>query len=131
MARLEWNDAYATGIVALDYEHGLLLDTVNMTCDRLHDAATHEDLAEGLALLYERVCAHFALEESLMHDAKYALYAVHKAEHERLVDAMRDMMDAYDDGVCEHCNQTLDECLLVWFDQHFRTTDSQLRSMAR
>ncbi|MCC6202077.1 MAG: hemerythrin domain-containing protein [Gammaproteobacteria bacterium] len=128
MARLDWNTAYVTGLAALDYEHGLLLDTVNATCARVRAAACDDEIADSLADLYERVCAHLALEESLMREARDPWYAVHRADHERLADTMRDIMDAFDEGVCGHCDKRLDECLVIWFDQHFRSIDGGVRS---
>ena len=123
MTRLEWNAAYATGIVPLDYEHRLLLDAVNATCARVRDAASDEEISDLLADLYERVSTHLALEERVMQEVARSWYAIHKADHEQLGEAIRDIMDAFDDGVCGHCDKRLEECLVIWFDQHFRTIE--------
>lgn len=129
MTRLEWKEAYATGVPALDYEHHVLIDNVNSSCDALGAAADPEAVRGCLASLYEHACAHFALEERVMREAGYALYAVHKAGHEKLIDTLRDMMDSFEDDTCGNCNRALDECLVSWFDSHFQIEDGQLQRM--
>lgn len=131
MLRVDWKDEYNTGIEALDHEHRLLVETVNAACDSLGRLASPDEVADCLGLLYERVCAHFALEEQLMRQSKYALYAVHKEGHEKLLERMREMMDAFQDGVCTGCNRKLDECLVSWFEQHFQLEDGRLATLKR
>jgi hemerythrin len=58
-----------------------------------------------------------------MREVDRSWFTTHKADQERLADAMRDIMDAYDEGVCGHCDKRLEECLVIWFDQHFRAID--------
>ena len=44
-----------------------------------------------LAALHDRIAAHFALEERVMRDRGYREYREHKADHERLLDEIRDL----------------------------------------
>jgi hemerythrin-like metal-binding protein len=120
MARLDWNEAYATGVTVLDYEHRALIDIINSSCDALRAEGDPDTVRDQLASLYERACSHFALEEKLMREVRYELYAAHKTGHEKLVDSLRDMMDSFEDGRCRNCKRSLDECLVSWFDGHFR-----------
>jgi hypothetical protein len=38
------------------------------------------------------------------------------------------MMDAYEEGLCETCKKTLEECLTAWFYKHFRTQDAHFEA---
>ena len=85
-------------------------------------------MADFLGELYTRITAHFALEEKIMRDNDYDEYQDHKADHERLLDDIRDLMDDYEDGVyvdVERFGIRLDE----WFSEHFRTRDARLHKM--
>jgi hemerythrin len=121
MPTLEWKPEYQTGIAGIDYEHRRLVDTINSICDNLAGKEVRDDVLECLGQLYERICTHFALEENMMQERQYPLYSGHKAQHTQLLEHFRTMMDAYEDGDCERCGKTLDECLISWFSQHFQT----------
>jgi hemerythrin len=64
-----------------------------------------------------------------MRQNKFALYDVHKANHEKLLDEIRYMMDAYDAGQCENCGMTLIECLDGWFHKHFDAAEARLQDL--
>lgn len=53
----------------------------------------------------------------------------HKADHERLLEKMRTMMDAFEAGACETCGKTLDDCLTAWFRQHFQIEDPRFQTL--
>jgi len=60
-----------------------------------------------------------------MRDAHYDELAQHKADHERLLDEIRDIMDSVED------NQDIDDGELsarleTWFARHFETHDARL-----
>jgi len=129
MPVIEWKDEFATGIAYIDYEHRRLVALINRICADLDLADATAAVADGLGQLYAQVSAHFALEEHLMRENRYALYDLHKDDHERLLDEMRYMMDAYDAGACENCSKTLHECLSDWFHKHFKVADAQLKDL--
>ncbi len=129
MPLLDWKDEFETGIVYIDYEHRRLVELINETCANLGPHSSDERVAECLGDLYARICAHFALEERLMREKKYALYEVHKADHEKLLEEMRYMMDAFEAGACETCGKTLDDCLSAWFHKHFKTEDARFETL--
>jgi hemerythrin len=78
-----------------------------------------------LGEIYARISAHFALEESLMRAKRYAHFDEHKADHERLLDEIRDIMDDYEDRRIFDAEQ-LAQRLGTWFTVHFRTHDARL-----
>ena len=120
MQHFDWKPEYQTGLACIDYEHQQLVNTINSVCANLSNKDVSEEVLEQLGQLYEKINTHFALEEKLMLEQQYHLYSGHKAQHARLLENIRTMMDAYEDGNCDSCNKTLDECLISWFSQHFR-----------
>ena len=121
MQYLDWKPEYKTGLDCIDYEHRQLVNTINAVCENLTGNNAVEEVLEQLGLLYEKINTHFALEEKLMQEQQYQLYSEHKEQHAQLLENIRTMMDAYEDGSCDTCNKTLDECLISWFSQHFQT----------
>ena len=131
MPVLDWDDEFETGIDYIDYEHRRLVALINQVAETLVNAGPPEAIADCLGELYAQACAHFALEESLMREKKYELFEAHKADHERLLEEFRRMMDAFENGECDTCGVTLDECLRSWFYKHFQTKDARFETLAR
>ncbi len=124
MTLLQWKQEYSVGIESVDYEHKKLIDLIN----RLHDAW----LAQGDELsvqaffgdLFRGISGHFALEEAFMRERSYDQLAVHKADHERLLEEIRDIMDDFDN--CGYSTDKLGLRLEAWFARHFETHDARL-----
>lgn len=121
-------DNLNTGIDGLDYEHRKLVGVMEEICDSYDRGETL--VSELFGTLYSRVSAHFALEESIMREKNYALYDQHKADHERLLDRIRFMMEAYEKGLCADCDTSLRDCLEEWLAEHVANADMALRSLA-
>ena len=125
MSLVEWKDEYSLGVPDIDHEHRELIELINELYESVSAAGTEMNALDFLGELYARITAHFALEEKLMREARYDEYPDHKADHERLLDDIRDLMDDYEDGVyvdVEEFGKRLDE----WFSEHFRTRDARL-----
>ncbi len=131
MPLIDWKDEFETGIDFIDYEHRRLVRTINELCDSLEQAGAETSVSDCFGKLYAQVTAHFALEESVMRERKYGKFALHKADHERLLDEIRYIMESYEDGACESCEETLGNCLRAWFAGHFQTEDARFRNMRR
>ena len=128
MRYLEWKEEYKTGIESVDYEHRLLIDTINGACENLRRSLSPDAVSDCLGLLYQRVRAHFALEEKFMRKWGYRLYSLHKAEHEKLLERIRRMMDSLRNGACNGRDNTLDEYLLTLFQQYLQTDGGRLKT---
>lgn len=124
MTLLQWKDRYSVGIESVDYEHKELIDLIN----RLHDtwmAKGAEPSVEGFfGDLFRGISAHFALEERFMRERGYDQLAVHKRDHERLLDEIRDIMDDFERD--EQSAEKLAARLEAWFARHFETHDAHL-----
>jgi len=125
MALLEWRDDFNTRIPSVDYEHRQLFDVINQLYERL--GMGDDDVVDAfMAALHDKIAAHFALEERVMRDAGYLGYAEHKADHERLLDEIRDLMEAQREGAYRNQAHRLGERLERWFSVHFNTQDVRL-----
>jgi len=130
MSLASLKEGLRTGIDSLDYEHRKLIGVMEALCDSFDRAESAHEVSDLFGALYAQASAHFALEESIMRGKKYAFYDAHKADHERLLDQIRRMMEAYENGMCTDCGTTLRACLEVWLAGHVADADTGLRTLA-
>ena len=126
MPLIEWKREFELGIVSVDHEHRELIELINELHAHLGADATPELVGAFLGEIYARISAHFALEETVMRDIRYDGLAPHKADHEALLDDVRDIMDAYDSGAYVDYENVLSDQLQAWFTRHFKTEDARL-----
>ncbi len=130
MSLTSLKDGLRTGIDGLDYEHRKLVEVMEALCNSFDRAGSAGEVSDLFATLHAGASAHFALEESIMREKKYPFYDTHKADHERLLDKIRFMMEAYEDGMCTDCGTSLQTCLETWFAGHVADADTGLRALA-
>ena len=130
MPLLEWKSDYAVGVDSVDHEHRELIALINELHEALSKPGEELSVEEFLGEIYAKIAAHFALEERVMREQGYDQFEDHKADHERLLDDIRDIMDdhelrgAFDD-------ETLSARLSDWFGTHFREKDARLHKHLR
>ena len=122
---LVWKSEYSLGIPDVDHEHQELFDLINELHARLFEPGSGTTVADFLGELFSKISSHFALEEKLMRDGRYAELPAHKADHERLLDEIRDLMDDYEDGGYVDLDRFAGD-LERWFSVHFSTHDAAL-----
>jgi len=125
MALIQWQPQFEIGIPAIDHEHRLLIGVINQLHASLAKDAPKSDILDFLGDVHADITAHFALEEKTMRDLGYNEYEAHKADHERLLDEIRDIMDAFEADAYFDYSETLSQQLERWFSEHFRTLDSR------
>jgi len=125
MSLIAWDEKFSVGIASVDHEHRELIGLVNDAHDRLMRPGAKDTVPDFLGEIYARISAHFALEEKLMRVERYDRYDEHKADHERLLDDIRDIMDDYEDDR-NFDESRFAERLRTWFTEHFRTHDARL-----
>ena len=113
MAYLDWNPAFETGIPGIDYEHHRLVDMLNEINEMISNEVEPHKVADTLGGLHALATAHFALEERIMRDQKYARLEGRQQIHYRLLDEVRDIMDAYESGSFR-VGKSLPETLKEW-----------------
>jgi hemerythrin len=122
MTLIAWRKEFETGIAEVDHEHRELVALINRLADDVVAGADKERVQSFLGEVFARIAAHFALEESVMRKHRYDEYEAHKAEHENLLDDIRDIMDAAEADYTEALSTTVAD----WFVGHFKTKDARL-----
>jgi len=128
MTLIEWQDSFAIGIESVDHEHRELISSINNLDQRLSDEAPRVEIEIVLGEIESAIGAHFALEEKAMRDLGYDQYEEHKADHEYLLDDIRDIADAYGEGVYAEMSNVLSDHMKIWFSDHFRLMDARLHN---
>ena len=131
MTLLEWRDDFSIGIEEVDHEHHQLIDLINELHAELGGSRSRKRIEGFLGEILCGISAHFALEEKVMRARHYGAFADHKADHERLLDDLRDLMDEHAGGAVLD-QDAFAARLADWFSSHFRTQDARLhRFLAR
>lgn len=126
MVLMEWKEEYRIGIPAVDYEHQELIALLNDLYEGLSGEIDQGVIADFLGEVYARISAHFALEERVMAERGYDQLAEHKADHELLLDDIRDIMDESEMTDPSLLAAVLGPRLENWFGDHFKTQDARL-----
>lgn len=129
MALLQWKERYSVGIGAVDYEHKELIALINRLYAEFLSKGPSSSVEAFFGDLLKGISAHFALEETFMIERQYDQFPQHKADHERLLDELREMMDdelIYHDLGGALDKGTLPDRLHAWFSRHFETHDGRL-----
>jgi hemerythrin len=122
MSLITWRKEFETGIPEVDHEHRELVTLINRLSDDVIAGADKERVQAFLGEVFARIAAHFALEESVMRKHGYDEYEAHKAEHEDLLDEIRDIMDQAEASYAESLSAKVGD----WFVGHFKTKDARL-----
>ena len=125
MTKLLWSDDFSIGIASIDHEHQELIKLINVICDAL-EANVKVDIPKDVLFdeLYTKISAHFALEEKIMRDQDYDRFQEHKADHEKLLDELREIMDNEEDSGSDSAEKLV-KTLSDWFGIHFKTEDAR------
>ncbi|WP_432817046.1 bacteriohemerythrin [Sulfitobacter sp. JB4-11] len=127
MVLLEWKPEFSVGDPAVDHEHKELIDLVNRAAGSILENLSEEEIDKSFGDLLHGISAHFAHEERQMRTSTYDQLDAHKADHERLLDALRDIMDE-ERHAPEQSAERLVEILSDWFIGHFSTHDARLHN---
>ena len=123
MPLITWRKEFETGIAEVDHEHQELVALINRLADDITAGADKARVQAFLGEVFARIAAHFALEEWVMRKHGYDEYEAHKAEHESLLDEIRDIMDEADEA---DFSGSLSATVADWFVGHFKTKDARL-----
>jgi len=134
MALIEWREEFCTGVPGVDYEHQELIREINSIYALVDDKADKENVIDGLGDIYGSISAHFALEEQMMEKHNYDHFKEHQADHERLLDDIRDITEEFEStdfgSATELDAEKFKQKLNDWFQIHFSTHDSRLHGLA-
>jgi len=125
MSLMQWKTEYSVGVESMDDEHREMIDLINEIYDRLESDPDADQVEECLGDIFSTISMHFALEERLMRKNNYEEYQAHKADHEDLLDQIRDLMDDFAADTASGAVK-LEQGLSAWFAGHFSTFDARL-----
>ena len=125
MRLLDWKEDFSTGVASADADHRELIDTINRLYAEFGDPDHPRDAASLIADVLTAVAIHFAEEEDLMRSRAYLGFERHKEDHDRLLDDLHDMMEAFA-GADEPDSVELSLRLEPWFTRHFNSYDAAM-----
>lgn len=127
MAYFAWSDDLQVGNSFIDNDHQKLIALVN----RLHDAMAQgqgkDILGKILDELIRYTREHFKREEDHMQKIRYADFAAHKQEHDKLIKEVVDLQSKFSAGNGMLTVQ-VSGFLRNWLVNHIMKTDKKLAS---
>ncbi len=130
MDYFEWNDALKVGNQLIDQDHFELVTLVNELHQAVQEGKSTDALAKILQALLNYTREHFQREELLMEHIAYADIESHKAMHQKLLDQVLVLQDAFERGRSEVASNTA-ELLRYWLTHHIMRTDKKLSQAIR
>lgn len=131
MSRVTWTNEFKLGLPAIDADHRELLDLCNEFLEAAQADRAITDLAIILDRLIQRTRAHFLAEERLLDRHGYPGFAIHKAEHERLLAQAATLKARYSEthqgDDLRHLTVETADFLQTWLLDHICTNDRPYR----
>ena len=120
MPLLEWSEALALGQSAMDRTHREFVELLNRV-----GAAGEADLLEQLDAFIAHTEAHFGQEEKWMEAMRFPPLHCHRAEHEGVLDIMREVRARIAGGE-PHYGPVMARAIAEWFPLHAQSMDAVL-----
>lgn len=121
---LKWKAAYNVGIESIDQQHRKLVTLINSLQTAI-DYNTGESFErEALDALVDYTKTHFKYEEDLMEQNGYPAFAAHRAEHERMIANVDEVLASYREDP-DNAMQNANAFLKDWLINHINGTDKQ------
>ena len=122
--RIDWKDEYSVGIESIDEQHKKLINLIN-TLQTIVDYTSEEKLErECLAAVVDYTRTHFVYEEELMKNYGYPDFEAHKAQHQKMIDKVNNLLAEYENNRERAMRHALD-FLKQWLVRHINGTDKQ------
>ena len=100
------------------------LKIINAFLEALQRDGDFQDLSEHFEKLLAHMQEHFSSEETLMQEAQYPSFRMHKGDHDKVLNEARYSEMEWRNRKDRDALQTyLDEDLLPWLDQHIKAMD--------
>jgi hemerythrin-like metal-binding protein len=120
MATMEWSPALALGVDEMDETHREFVQHVNQL-----GAASDQDMLACLDALYAHTVGHFRQETEWMEQISFPPLHCHAAEHEGVLEVMREVRGYLEAGKYE-VGRVLAREVATWFQSHAATMDAML-----
>ena len=120
MSLLEWSDALVLGVEKMDATHREFVDQLNVL-----SAASDAEFLVLLDAFIEHTVEHFEQERRWMTQVPFPPIHCHTAEHEGVLEVMREARQHVQEGRVE-VGRVLARELAPWFASHAATMDAML-----
>ena len=120
MATMEWSAALALGVDEMDETHREFVGHVNALGE-----ASDERMLACLDALYVHTVEHFRQETQWMQQIQFPPLHCHSAEHEGVLEVMREVRGYLEAGKYE-VGRVLAREVAAWFQSHAATMDAML-----
>lgn len=130
MALLDWKNEYSVEVQSIDKEHQKLFSMLNELHDAMQSGKGSQVAPEILKRLVAYTREHFAYEESMMKRAKYPDFVNHKAEHDKLTDAVVKTVQEFESGKAVLSIELL-TFLRKWLQTHILGCDKKYSAPMR
>lgn len=98
MGYFSWSEDLRVGNSFIDNDHQKLIKLVNQLHDAMAQGHGKDVLGKTLAELIRYTQEHFKREEDHMQRMRFAGYAVHKSEHDKLLKEVLDLQAQFNAG---------------------------------
>ena len=125
MKNIKWDDSLSVDVEEIDEDHRKLVDLFNVLSESVEEGASIEYIE---AVLEELICFtvwHFKHEERLMIKYVYESCVEHKAEHDDLIESVREMQQKFSEAQKLLTNDDI-EYLAGWLTGHILGHDMKL-----
>lgn len=120
MPNLEWSDALALDLPAMDDTHQEFVDLLA----QVENAADHA-LLDHWRVLLDHTAEHFSREDRWMKETRFSSSNCHSVQHKVVLQVMREGLTGGETGNLKMLRDMARE-LALWFPQHAQTMDAAL-----
>ena len=124
---VEWKDEYSVGIDSIDQQHKKLLNLINQLQTAVDYSTGDEFERDALDELVDYTKTHFSYEEGLMRDNEYPDFEPHKAQHEKMLKKVEEVLAEYEQDH-DTAMSNAAEYLKDWLINHINGTDKEYSS---
>ena len=126
---LSWNDSYSVGIESIDNDHKKLILLINNLQTSIDYKTDNEFEKQTLDEVVDYTKYHFTREEDLMEKNGYSDFVAHKAQHQKMIDKVTELVQAYKKDESKGIKAGAIESLLMylksWLINHINGTDQE------
>lgn len=122
---MEWKPELSLGIPSIDAQHHKLVDMINELYDGFMSGRVDDSIGVVFTGLAEYAATHFAHEETVFAQTKYADTFAHKKEHDAFVSRVLSLKAKFDAGDRSILTQDLMLFLKNWLVKHIMGTDKK------
>ncbi len=121
--KIPWKDNLKCGFPSIDQQHKQLITLINELFERMAENCPQEDVRYYLSNIHELIGFHFEGEETVMRECQYPGYALHKADHDRLLHEIGYIRQTLTEPIDSVKKAALVRTIDDWFSVHFQTFD--------